>query len=90
MGAFTLDKWNDIIRQVNDLAENPPDGCEPADTLEEVEAPHKWSKDDIQQVQDKLTEICKDNSFSDIPDLWKQDTIDEINDAIFQWLVQLQ
>ena len=79
-----------IIRQINDLAENPPDGCESVDTLEEVEAPHKWSKDDIQQVQDKLTEICKDNSFSDIPDLWKQDTIDEINDAISQGLVRLQ
>jgi len=84
MGAFTLDNWNDIIRQVNDLAQNPPDGCDPVDTLEEAEAPHKWSKDDIQQVQDNLTEICKDNSFSDIPDLWKQDTIDEINDAISQ------
>ena len=84
MGAFTLDQWNEIIRQINDLAENPPNGCESVDTLEEVEAPHKWSKDDIQQVQDKLTEICKDNNFSDIPDLWKQDTIDEINDAISQ------
>ena len=82
MGAFTLDDWNRHYPAGQRPAQNPPDGCDPVDTLEEAEAPHKWSKDDIQQVQDKLTEICKDNSFSDIPDLWKQDTIDEINDAI--------
>ena len=82
--VWTLDDWNDIIQQVNDLAQNPPDGCDPLEPLEEVEAPHKWSADDIQQVQDKLKQVCHDNTFSDIPDLWKQDTIDEINDAIGQ------
>ena len=88
--VWTLDDWNDIIQQVNDLAQNPPDGCDALEPLEEVEAPHKWSADDIQQVQDKLKQVCHDNTFSDIPDLWKQDTIDEINDAIGQGLVRVR
>jgi len=80
--VWKLTDWNDIIQQVNDLAQNPDAGCDPIDPLEEVEAPHRWSKTDIQEVQDKLKEICEDNTFADTPDLWKQSIIDEINDAI--------
>ena len=80
--VWTLNDWNNIIQQVNDLAQNPEQGCDPVSPLESVDPPHKWSKADIQQVQDKLREICDENQFGDIPDKWKQSIIDEINDAI--------
>lgn len=81
-GAFTRERWNEIIRQVNDLATNPDEGCDPVDTLEEVGPNHRWAKSDIRQVHDKLIEICANNSFGEIKNLWLQSTIDEIQDAI--------
>ena len=74
--------WNDIIDRVNDLCTNPDSGCTGIDPLDDVEADHIWSVDDVQQVRDKLTEICSDNQFNADLRLWKQDIIDEINDAI--------
>ena len=69
--------WNELIRRVNELA----DEC----SLEHIpltQNPHKWSKSDIQEVQDKLREICDDNEFDPIPDTWKQSVIDEFVAAI--------
>jgi len=82
--VYTRDDWNDIIQQVNDLAVNPDEGCDPVATLPEVDPDHIWTKDDITQVRDKLTEICSDNTFSAELRLWAQEIIDEINDAIAQ------
>lgn len=82
MGAFKLSDWNDLIQQVNTLAIDPDTGCDPLDPLDEVTAPHRWSKSDIQSIQDKLIEICEDNTFDTIPDKWMQSTVDEINEAI--------
>jgi hypothetical protein len=84
MGSvLTLDNWNQIIRQINNLAQNPPAGCNGVATLQPVTAPHRWSKTDIQQVQQALQGICPSDTFaSPIPDLWKQKTIDDINAAI--------
>lgn len=82
--VWTRQDWNNIIQQVNDLAQNPPEGtdCEPLDTLSEVDPEHIWTRGDITSVQDKLIEICKDNTFSAELRLWAQDIIDEINAAI--------
>jgi hypothetical protein len=82
MGAWTREDWNNIIQQVNNLAQNPDSSCDPVDTLEEVGPDHIWTKTDINDVQNKLIEICGDNSFSAELRLWAQDIIDEINDAI--------
>jgi len=84
MGVWTRDDWNDIIQRVNDLCVNPPENtnCVILETLEEVEEDHIWTKGDIQQVRDKLTEICDENAFAENLDYWKQTTIDEINEAI--------
>ncbi len=79
---YKISDWNDIIDRINDLAQNPDPGCDAIDILENVTAPHRWAKSDIRQVHDKLQEICDENTFSDIPDLWKQSIIDEIEDAI--------
>jgi hypothetical protein len=80
--VWTLDDWNDIIQRVNDLAQNPDPGCDPVDPLEEVEAPHIWKVQDVEDVRDKLMEICDENEFEAELEYWKQDIIDEIEEAI--------
>ncbi|GAF90685.1 unnamed protein product, partial [marine sediment metagenome] len=55
--------WNEIIQEVNELAENPNEGCDPLETLEEVEEDYIWNKRDIENVQNKLIEICPSNEF---------------------------
>lgn len=73
--------WNEIIQEVNNLATNPDEGCEPLGTLEEVEEDHIWTKTDIIEVQDKLIEICPDNVFTE-HELWTTVIIDEIITAL--------
>jgi len=82
--VWTRKDWNKIIQRINDLAQNPPGGCEPVDVLPEVEKNHIWTRTDVTDVQDKLIEICKDNTdtFTAELRLWTQDIIDEINEAI--------
>lgn len=82
MGAWRLEDWNAIIRKVNTLAENPDDGCDPLGTIPEVEDPHLWSVQDIEEVRNRLMEICGDNDFSTQTVKWKQDIVDEIEAAI--------
>jgi len=84
MPAFKRTDWNGIIQQVNDVLQNPPTGCDPLPTIEEVGLKHRWSKADIQEVQDALISTCPDITFEAIPELWKQSIIDEITDAIGQ------
>lgn len=74
--------WNEIIGKVNDLCENPPDGCDPIPGLEEVDPDHIWTKIDIIEVQDKLKEICDDIEFTDLGELWTSTIIDEIVEAL--------
>lgn len=83
MGVWTRPDWNDIIQRVNDLI-NSDEACRDVDPLDEVEENHIWTQDDIQQVRDKLQEICEDNEFSEELIYWKQAIIDEINEAIDQ------
>ena len=84
--AFTRRSWNeDIIREVNELCENPDTGCDPLPTLDEAERDHIWAKIDVTEVQDKLVEICSENTFDDMntPQLWHyNDIIVPIEEAI--------
>jgi hypothetical protein len=84
--AFKRSDWNDLVRSVNEILQNPPPDtdCDPLPALEEVGEKHRWSKADIQAMQDALKATCPDISFSPIPQLWKQSILDEINEAIGQ------
>jgi hypothetical protein len=83
-GPYTRKAWNELIDRVNDLCENPPEDtdCEPIEPLEHVDPEHIWTTGDIDEVRQKLMEICKDNEFEEELDLWRQKTIDEIEEAI--------
>jgi hypothetical protein len=55
-------------------------GLRAADAIDHVGTSHIWTKTDIQQVQDAdQGHLRFDISFDDIPDLWKQSIIDDIN-----------
>ena len=81
--VWTRDDWNQLIRDVNSVLQNPPasTSCSPIDPLDEVDEGHVWTKSDIREVQDKLKQTCADISFDDIPDKWLQSIIDDINTA---------
>jgi hypothetical protein len=82
---FSRKVWNDeIIKPINSLCENPPDGCDEIDTLDEAEKDHIWTKKDVQDVHDKLIEICEDNEFDDLetPQLNLKTLIEDILEAI--------
>ena len=81
--VWTRDDWNQLIRDVNGVLQNPPasTSCSPIDPLDEVDEGHIWTKSDIRDMQDKLKQTCADISFDDIPDKWLQSIIDDIKAA---------
>lgn len=79
---FKRSDWNAIIQQVNDILQNPPDGCDPLPPIDEVGPNHIWTFGDIEEVQEALIATCATIEFEETPELWKQSIIDEINDAI--------
>ncbi len=79
---YSIDNWNLLIRDVNDILTNPDEGCEPLDPLEEVEDPHLWAVKDINEVRDALKETCPDISFGEELVLWNEEIIDEIENQM--------
>lgn len=84
--AFSRKSWNeDIIQEVNDLCQNPDEGCDPLPTIPLVDSKHIWTKTDVTTVQDKLKEICPENDFEELDtlQLWSYpDIIIPIEEAI--------
>lgn len=81
---LTREEWNeDIIQLVNDLCLNPNEGCNPIEPLEKIEPNHIWIRTDIIDVQNKLKEICNENEFDELDELWDfSDIIQPILSAI--------
>jgi len=83
---YHINDWNNLIGAVNGRIQYPPPatGCDGLDPLEYVTDPHRWAVSDVQEMRDKLSETCKDISFSAELDLWKPEIIDEIEAAMNQ------
>jgi hypothetical protein len=83
---FTRKAWNDIIDLVNLIASEPPQdtNCSPLEPLEQVPPEHIWTTGDVKAVQDKLMEICDENTFDDELTLWRDRIIEEIFTAMEQ------
>jgi hypothetical protein len=83
---FTRKAWNDIIDIVNLIASEPPQDtdCSPLGPLEHVPPEHIWTTGDVKAVQDKLMEICDENTFDDELTLWRDHILEEIATAMAQ------
>jgi len=81
---YSIENWNTLIRDVNEILEDPPQGsdCDPVDPIDEVEDPHLWSVEDAEGMRDKLKETCPDISFSEELVLWRPEIIDEIEEQM--------
>jgi hypothetical protein len=77
---WTRDDWNDIIQRVNAISDS---GCSSGTPLPEVAENHIWTIDDIELVRGRLTQMCSNSpSFTTDLEKWKQEIIDEIEEAI--------
>ena len=82
---FSRENWNKLIQDINDNVENPPGECAALDPLEEIEENHIWTKRDVEDVREKLKEMCPDNEFeADLNKPWHIEIIDEIEDQM-EW-----
>lgn len=71
--------WEELLDQVNDELQNPPNGCDPIDPIDIPDECHRWAKSDIREVHDKLDEMPGNCfTFELIPDLWKISIIEDI------------
>jgi hypothetical protein len=84
---FSRENWNKLIRDLNEvLTDGAPGGCEGIDPLEEVDPEHIWTKKDVEEVRDKIKEMCADNEFdADLDKPWHRSIIDEIEDQMNHW-----
>lgn len=82
---FSITNWNDLVSDVNDILQNPPGsgvGCEPVDPIDEVEDPHIWAVEDVEEVREKLQETCAGLTFTEELEIWRPEIIDEIEDQM--------
>ncbi len=79
--VWTRAAWNQLIRDVNQVLQNPPRGISAIAPIAEVAAGHRWSTADIQAVQNALKQTCSTITFDATAALWKQSIIDQLNTA---------
>lgn len=75
---FSLEQWNMLVDDVNNILQNPVGNCQPVSPCSRVVDPHRWSVADIEEVRNKLKETCPEIDFTVTLDLWKQAILDEI------------
>jgi hypothetical protein len=83
---FSRENWNKLIRDLNENLANAPGGCEGISPLDEVDPEHIWTKQDVEEVRDKIKEMCEDNEFGeDLNKPWRKAIIDEIEEQMNHW-----
>lgn len=78
-GPFKRSDWNAIIDKINALSSTCNDTVTP---LDHVDVNHRWSKQDIIDARNKITEHCNNVTFTADLIKWTQKIIDELNAAI--------
>ncbi len=75
--------WNAVIRKINGDRENPPEdtSCEELDPIDEVEAEHIWTKEDVEDIREAIDEMCEFAWVEDL-DFWHDRIIVEIDEAL--------
>ena len=84
---FSRENWNKLIGDLNELFQNPPGDCEAVDTIDEVEENHIWTKQDVEEVREKIEEMCPGRNwdwdgFPRLEKPWNKKIIDEIEDQM--------
>jgi hypothetical protein len=81
---FSNENWKDLVDDINELIENPLGGnCDHVEPLEEVEEDHVWTLKDVEDVREKLIEMCSENEFEeDLDKPWHKEIIDEIENKM--------
>jgi hypothetical protein len=84
---FSRENWNKLIRDLNDMFENPPSGCEAVEAIEEVEEGHIWTRQDVEEVRGKMEEMCPQanwdwDGFDRLEKPWNKKIIDEIEEQM--------
>lgn len=60
---ITLEGWKKLVEDLNELFENPPGNCETIEAVEIPEDPQVWKLEDVEDIREKMIEMCHDNSF---------------------------
>jgi len=80
-----VEDWNKLIKDINEEIENPPGDCPALEPLDEADPDHIWTKKDIEDVRDKLEEMCPENEFEeDLDKPWRKSIIDELEENM-EW-----
>lgn len=79
---LTRDAWNGLITDINALAVAPPAGCSALDTLPLVDENHIFTRDDIFDARNKLSQMCFGAFVTSPLVFWLQNHITEIETAI--------
>jgi hypothetical protein len=84
---FRRSQWNLLISDLNELFQNPPGDCDEIDEIEEAEEDHVWTKEDVEEVREKMIEMCPDIEFDRngeplLEKPWSEEIIDEIEDQM--------
>jgi hypothetical protein len=84
---FTRTQWNLLIGDLNELFQNPPGVCEAIDEIDEADVDHVWTKGDVEEVREKMMELCPDIEFDWegeplLEKPWSEEIIDEIEDQM--------
>jgi len=93
---YSIENWNKLVQDVNEILENPPDSddpkCQPIDPLKEPSNPHVWTTKDVTDMQDKLKKTCPDIEFEvgtpawvlEHQWMWSPEIIDELVERMQQ------
>jgi hypothetical protein len=81
--VLTFNEWLALVNEINDLALNPPSGCDPVDPMPVPVSPEKWNITDVTLARNKLMELCGGNEFLAPSIKWNQELVNEISYSIF-------
>ena len=60
---ITFEGWKKLIEDLNELFANPPGDCEAVGALSLPESPQVWTIEDVEEVREKMKEMCENHTF---------------------------
>lgn len=85
MAVLTLKFWNDLIENINQVRQSPPDDtdCSPLPPIDKYDGKTAWKLKEIKRIQDAVKELCSSISFGeDLTKPWNQSWLDEITQQL--------